>query len=281
MTDSLIPMAIAYDFDGTLAPGNMQEYDFIPSLAMTAPEFWSEVEVYAREQDADSILAYMGWMLEKARAARIPIRKEDFRKFGENITLFPGVRDWFSRIDAYGRENGVLISHYIVSSGLREMVEGTPIASHFEKIYASGFMYDPNGAACWPALAVNYTTKTQYLFRISKGCLDVFDNSTINKYIPHGKRPMPFANMVFLGDGETDVPCMRLLREYGGHAIAVYEDGKAGSKERARQLVEEGRTTLIAPADYRQGEGLDLAMKAIVEKVARRVELERMAMKTV
>ncbi|MDR3411889.1 MAG: HAD family hydrolase [Formivibrio sp.] len=265
-------MVIAYDFDGTLAPGNMQEYDFVPALKMQPAEFWAEAQKVAQEQQADAILAYMQVMLKKATAAEIPVRKEGFLEFGAKIRFFPGVEDWFERMNEYARQKHVRLEHYIISSGLREMVEGTRIAKHFTRIYASGFMYDHNGVANWPALAVNYTTKTQYLFRINKGSLDVYDNTLINKYVPDEARPVPFANMIFIGDGETDIPCMRLVKDHGGHSIAVYDpDNKQRNptlKEKARQLIEDGRATLATKADYRPDSPIDHAVRAMIDKVA-------------
>lgn len=267
MPKKLIPMAIAYDFDGTLAPGNMQEYDFIPALNMVSKAFWSSVNTLAQQHEMDQILAYMHMMLEEARKARVAVRKSDFKQFGANITLFPGVAEWFKRINAYAKGRGVRLEHFIISSGIREMVEGTPIYKEFEKVYASGFMFDHNGVACWPALAVNYTTKTQYLFRINKGSLDVHDNSVINKFVPKDQRPVPFENMIFIGDGETDIPCMRLVKDQGGHSIAVYNGSKRGARKHADQLVDDGRATLGAPADYQEGGVIDRAVKAIIDKI--------------
>jgi hypothetical protein len=267
MAKKLIPMAISYDFDGTLAPGNMQEYDFIPALNMLTKHFWDSVEDLAKEHEMDPILAYMHTMLEEARKAHVPVRKADFKTFGAGIGLFPGVADWFKRINAYAKSKGVKLEHFIISSGIREMVEGTPIYREFKKVYASGFMFDHNGVAHWPALAVNYTTKTQYLFRINKGSLDVHDNSVINKYVPKEQRPVPFENMIFIGDGETDIPCMRLVKDQGGHSIAVYNPGKRGAKTKAEQLITDGRATLAAPADYQAGGTIDLAVKAIIDWV--------------
>jgi phosphoserine phosphatase len=267
MAKKHIPMAISYDFDGTLAPGNMQEYDFIPALNMTSKEFWPAVNKLAATHEMDQILAYMWMMLREADKADIRVRKSDFRDFGKNIQLFPGVKDWFKRINAYAKGKGVRLEHFIISSGIREMVEGTPIYKEFKKVYASGFMFDHHGVACWPALGINYTTKTQYLFRINKGSLDVHDNSIINKFVPKEQRPVPFEHMVFIGDGETDIPCMRLVKDQGGHSIAVYNPGKHGAKKHAEQLITDGRATLFAPADYQEGGAIDLAVKAIIDKV--------------
>lgn len=267
MPPKLIPMAIAYDFDGTLASGNMQEYDFIPALNMLSGDFWASVDALAARHEMDGILAYMYVMLEEARKARVSVSRSDFRNYGAGIALFPGVEEWFGHINAYAKSRGVRLEHFIISSGQREMVEGTPISGEFKKIYASGFMFDHNGVACWPALAVNYTTKTQYLFRINKGSLDVHDNSVINKFVPQEQRPVPFSHMVFIGDGETDIPCMRLVKDQGGYAIAVYNPRKPKAKKHAERLIDEGRVTLISPADYRAGGAIDLAVRAMIDKV--------------
>jgi hypothetical protein len=266
--DKLIPVAICYDFDGTLAPGNMQEYDFIPAIGVSPEEFWAEAFELAKKSDADTILAYMRLMLQKARAAGILITRDAFRAFGSTVRLFPGVESWFGRIDGYAAARGARIDHYIISSGLREMIEGTPIAGRFARIFASGFMYDERGAAAWPAMAVNYTTKTQFLFRINKGSLEVYDNSLINKYVPKGERPLPFSNMVYVGDGETDIPCFRLVKDEGGFAVAVYQLAKPGSREQAERIVTEGRAAIAVPADYAEGSAIESAVKAFIDRLA-------------
>ena len=268
MAKKLTPFAIAYDFDGTLAPGNMQEYDFVPAIGMTKKAFWKEVGELAKQHNADSILMYMMHMLDKAHAAHVPVRKAYFVNFGRSVTLFEGVVGWFERINAYGKQHGLKVEHYIISSGNREMIEGTPIAKKFSSIYASSFVYDHNGVAKWPALAVNYTTKTQFLFRINKGVMNVYDNSKINEFVPKEDRPVPFNNMVFLGDGDTDIPCFRLVKDQGGHAVAVYRPNTHGAKGKAEKLIKEGRVNFIAPANYSENGEIDTFVKAIVDKVA-------------
>jgi phosphoserine phosphatase len=268
-----VVVAIAYDFDGTLAAGNMQEYDFIPGLGMKPDIFWKESKALALKNNADPILAYMKLMLDKASKEEIPVKKQNFADFGKKIKLFDGVDTWFKRMNEYGKKNGIKVEHYIISSGLREMIEGTEIAKHFQKIYASGFMYDHNGTACWPALAVNYTTKTQYLFRINKGSLEESDNSKINDFQPQDERPVPFSNMIFIGDGETDIPCMKLVKSQGGYSIAVYQPRK--SKDISQKLVIEGRATLSAVADYSEGKDLDITVKAIIDKVAAQMTIQK------
>lgn len=267
MPKKLIPMAIAYDFDGTLAPGNMQEFDFIPKLKVKSSEFWAAAGQLSKQHQMDEILAYMYAMIDEARKAKVPVRRSDFVEFGRNIKLFPGVTDWFKRINAYAKGKGVRLQHFIISSGIREMVEGTPIHKEFTRVYASGFMFDHNGVAEWPALAINYTTKTQYLFRINKGSLDVHGNSVINKFVPKHERSVPFEHMIFVGDGETDIPCMRLVKDQGGHSIAVFNPGKHGARKHAEGLINEGRANVAAPADYQEGSEIDRAVKAIIDRV--------------
>ena len=266
MPKKSIPFAICYDFDGTLAPGNMQEREFIPAIGMTTNEFWDEVRTQSSKHEADNILVYMWLMLRRADNAQVQVRKSDFENYGRKISLFPGVAEWFDRIDVYGQESGVRVQHYVISSGIREMIAGTTINKHFRRVYASSFIYDHHGVATWPALALNYTTKTQYLFRINKGSLDVYDHSIINDYVPPEDRPMPFKHMVFIGDGETDVPCFRLVKDQGGHSIAVYKRGTP--KTKAEKLLSEGRVNFVASANYSEGRKIDQIIKAIIDKVS-------------
>lgn len=272
-----VPLAICYDFDGTLSPGYMQNYDFIPKLGMKTGEFWAEVKKLTRDQHGDEILIYMGHMLRKADANAVSVKREAIEKFGESIELFEGIEGWFSRVNEYGRSKEVGVQHFIISSGLREMIRGTRIGKQFREIFASGFWYDHEGVARFPALGVNYTTKTQYLFRINKGSLDVWDKDKINSYVPPDERPVPFRNMVFFGDGETDIPCFRLVKDQGGHSIAVYKPrAKKGGKGVAEKLIEQGRVNFAVPANYSEDSEADQAIKAIIDKVAADAALRRL-----
>ena len=267
-------VAIAYDFDGTLSPGNMQEHSFLPNIGMKAHEFWKLAERSSKEHEADSVLTYMNLMLEKAREAKVPVRRQDFKNHGKAIKLFAGVDKWFSHINSYGKKLGLKIEHYIISSGLREMIEGTSIAGKFKRIYASSFKYDPNEVAEWPALAINFTTKTQYLFRINKGALDVCDEKRINAYVEMEDRPVPFKRIIFIGDGSTDIPCFSLVKNLGGHSIAVYKPKTKGTKEKAEKLVKEERVNFIVPANYSKDSKIMEAVKAILSKIASDCKLE-------
>jgi len=256
-------MAIAYDFDGTLSPGNMQEYGFMRKLGYKDPsEFWSKCGELSRKQQADSVLAYMKTMLDESAKKGVSFSRKDFRDYGRSVRLFKGVSTWFSRINAYAAERGICIKHYIISSGLKEMIEGTSIAKEFDKIFASSFMYDEKDQAFWAGVAINYTTKTQFLFRINKGCLDINDNKGINHYLPQRKRAVPFSQMVYIGDGTTDIPCMRVVKSSGGYAIAVYQD-----KKQPQNLIQEGRVNIAAHADYSPNSAIDKYVKSIIDKI--------------
>ena len=198
-TDGRFTIALIYDFDGTLAPGNMQEYDFIPAVGKSNKEFWSEANTLAEQQDADMVLTYMALMIQAAKSKNLSLRREAFQESGRRVALFAGVREWFERINRYGAERGIRILHYINSSGLKEIIEGTEIAHEFRKIYACSFLYDVDGIAYWPAVAVNYTNKTQFIFKINKGVESVADAKLVNRYIPEDERPVPFRHMIYIG----------------------------------------------------------------------------------
>ena len=267
-------VAIAYDFDGTLSPGNMQEHSFLPNIGMRPREFWKLAEQLSKKHEADSVLTYMNLMLEKADEAKVPVRRQDFKNHGKSIKLYKGVDTWFDQINNYGKKLGLKIEHYIISSGLREMIEGTSIAGRFRRIYASSFKYDQNEVAEWPALAINFTTKTQYLFRINKGALDIFDEKRINEFVKMEDRPIPFKRMIFIGDGNTDIPCFSLVKSLGGHSIAVYKPKTKGAKEKAAKLVEDGRVNFVVPADYSKDSLIMNVVKATLDKMASDCELD-------
>ena len=268
-------VAIAYDFDGTLAPGNMQEYNFIPDLNMDKGEFWQEANEMAKRHDMDEVLAYMHLMLIKAKEQNLDIREATFMKYGEKITFFEGVETYFERINSYAASLNLHLEHFIISSGLREIVKGTRIAKHFKTIYASGFQYDENGSACWPALGVNYTNKTQFLFRINKGIYNSYDNTLINKSMPEDERAVPFSNFIYIGDGETDVPAMKMVNLYGGTTIAVYNPNSVptperpvSAKEKCINLIRQKRADYIGPADYTENSELEVILKKVIDKIA-------------
>ena len=264
--DTQFTIALIYDFDGTLAAGNMQEYDFIPAVGKSNVEFWDASNRLAEEQDADQILTYMALMIREAQAKGLSLRREAFQESGKKITLYPGVEEWFDRINAYGEERGVLVLHYINSSGLKEIIEGTSIADKFRKIYACSFLYNVDGIAYWPGVAVNYTNKTQFIFKINKGVESVYDTKQVNKYMEEKQRPVPFSRMIYVGDGTTDIPCMKLVKNFGGHSIAVYNPKDKAKRREMNTLIRDNRVNHVCPADYSESKEMDTVVKAIIDK---------------
>lgn len=258
-------IALMYDFDKTLCTNDMQNYTFIPSLGISTDAFWDEVNAFAKQNNMDGLLCYMYMMLKKAGANDIPVRREDFVALGKKIEYFPGVEDWFERMNRYGEEKGVAIEHYVISSGLQEIIEGSSIYKSFKKTYACEFLYDINGVAVWPKNVVNFTTKTQFLFRINKGELNISDDKKLNTYIPMEERRIPFCNMIYIGDGMTDVPCMKLVKHNGGQSIAVF---RRRSKTTAAKLLEQDRVNFITEANYSEGKELDTIVKTVIDKMA-------------
>ena len=258
-------IALMYDFDKTLCTTDMQAYTFIPNLGMSAEEFWQKASNLAEKHKMDRILAYMYLMLDEAHIHRKPIRRNDFVGLGKDLELYPGVTEWFGRINQFGKEQGVTIKHYIISSGLREIIEGSSIFKEFDDVFAGEFLYDENDVACWPENVVNYTTKTQFLFRINKGVLDISNDDDLNRFTPEENRPVPFRNMIYIGDGLTDVPCMKLVKVNGGFSIAVYQSGK---RAKVKDLIQDERVNFIEPADYSEGSKLDIITKDIILHMA-------------
>ena len=267
-------LAICYDFDKTLSPDDMQAQGFIQSLHVDVNEFWTESNTLAKEHDMDNNLAYMYMMATKSYGKQF-LTKEVLADYGSKVALYNGVSTWFERIRQYGLKQGVQIEHYIISSGLKEMIEGTEMAKNgaFKKIYASAFMFDDKGVAVWPAQAINYTNKTQFLFRIQKGVLDIND-SGVNDYIRPEEQRVPFRNMIYIGDSDTDIPCMSLVNVNGGHSIGVY-DPDSKNKDKVYKMMQHHRIRYYAPADYTDGSDLDTVVKQIIQKTAAYEVLEQ------
>ena len=257
-------IAFLYDFDKTLCTTDMEDYAFIPSLGYTPAEFWGRANAFGWENRMDGLLAYMYTMIQECAAQNIKLDRAFLNHCGESIQLFPGVREWFARINAFGESLGVQVEHYVISSGLREIIEGSGIAQEFREIYACEFYYNENGDACWPKLDVNFTNKTQFVYRINKGILDVSRDRELNDSMPDDSKRVPFTNMIYMGDGLSDVPCMKMMRAYGGQAIAVYQ---AGNRQGVEKLLADGRVDFIFPADYREGMELDRTVRDILRKM--------------
>lgn len=266
MTHTLPTIALVYDFDGTLAPGNMQEFGLLQDIGYQNPnDFWNLCDQIAKTNDAGGISVVMYALQTEAQRHGIRCTREMLRKYGQSVQFFPGVTEWFDTINEYAAQIGVQVKHYINSSGIKEMIEGCTIAQNFEQIYACSYLYDSNGDACWPSVVVDYTKKTQFLFKINKGIREVSDRVRVNEFVPTEERPVPFERMIYFGDGETDVPCMRTVKSNGGYSFAVYGNDK--KRALAQQLLTEGRVNFACNADYTdQGEMMEI-VKRILDKI--------------
>ena len=262
-------VALIYDFDKTLCTKDMQEYTFLPNIGIDPKDFWQEVDNIAIKNDMDKILACLYMMLKKSDEAGIPIKREDFNRYGKEIEFFKGVTTWFERINEFGKSLNIKIEHYIISSGQKEIIEGTTISKYFKEIFASEFLYIDEKAV-WPAMAVNYTTKTQFIARINKGVLDISDDSTLNRKMLEEERRIPKKNMIYIGDGFTDIPSMRMTHENGGYSIAVYQENK---KSVAKTLLKDNRIDFATLADYSENSDLERLIKKIIHSMAIGTEL--------
>jgi len=270
-------VALIYDFDGTLSPGNMQEFGFIQAVGKTAEEFWAMSDGIAVGQDASNVLAYMKLMFDEAKKNGIRLRRSSFKDFGKHIELFDGVEGWFKLVNDYGAAKGVKVEHYINSSGLKEIIEGCPIAKEFKHIYAGTFIYNDKGEAEWPGIAVDHTAKTQFLFKIQKGITSQHDSKKVNASIADDKKRIPFSNMIYFGDGETDIPCMKIVGMFGGNPIAVYNPASAKKKAVAQKLKRQGRVNFITPAVYTKESRTYKIVCAIIDQIKAEDELKKLA----
>lgn len=259
-------VAICYDFDKTLSPKDMQNFSLIPKLNCTVEEFWPEANANAKKEGMDKILSYMKLIIDKAKISNVRITKKDFKKLGKDIELFPGVETWFERINSIGNDLNVNIEHYIISAGIKEILDGTSIAKEFKAIYASSFIFDSYGAPQWPRQIINYTTKTQYLFRISKNCLDLSDEEKVNQFIEDENRRIPFRNFIYIGDSETDIPAMKVVKNGGGTSIGVYNP-ETINIDRVSQLLKQERIDYLMPADYTEGSRIETIVKNVLNKI--------------
>jgi hypothetical protein len=233
----------------------MQEYAFLPKIGADPAAFWAESNAFAKRTQADPLITYMHLMYQKAKAKGVRIDRRDLVEQGRHVELYPGVDGWFDAIGHYvkthAQSHGVALRHYLVSSGLSEIIEGTTIRKRFHNVFASEYWFDAYDLP-YPKRVITDTGKTQYLFRINKGVEDL--GESINQHMPEAARPIPFANMIYFGDGDTDVPSMAVMRKNGGHAVAVYPPAK--SKAKCVELFKAGRCDFFASADYRAGSDL-------------------------
>lgn len=267
-------VAICYDFDKTLSPKDMQEYTLFPKLGISAPEFWGLSNGFAEENGVDKILSYMKLIVKIADEKKedLSLTANDFPEMGKGVELFEGLDTWFDRINLYAAGKGLIVEHYIISAGLKEIIEGTAIARHFKEIYASCFCYTKSGIPIWPKQVVNGTQKTQYLFRINKDCLDLSDEDALNENLHDDSRRIPFRNFIYLGDSITDIPAMKIIKREGGLAIGVY-NSKTQSPSRVCELFDDGRINFFAPADYSEGKALESYVKKGIDQIKAKEEL--------
>ncbi|MDD6302166.1 MAG: haloacid dehalogenase-like hydrolase [Bacillales bacterium] len=261
-------IAICYDFDKTLAQNDMQTFSFIPNLGLTIDEFWGKCGEFSKTTGTESTLSYLRIMIEECKKKNIKLTREYLNSLGKDVKFFEGVNTWFKRINQIAEEHGVEVEHYIISSGNKEIIEGSNIAKEFKQIYGCEFLYDEDGIAYWPKTIVNYTLKTQYLFRICKGVINSTDESKINQRIE--KKHVEFRNMIYVGDGMTDVPAMTLVKEKGGFAISVYQQEH---KNVSQVLIDENRVNYACKSDFKANSQLERLIRLIIESIALKEKL--------
>jgi 2-hydroxy-3-keto-5-methylthiopentenyl-1-phosphate phosphatase len=269
-------IALVYDFDGTLSPQPMQEYTVLPELGEDPAQFWDECTDEARKHNADPMLTYMRLLQEKMESQDTHLDRDELRRLASGIEYFPGVLSWFDRVNQHVAEKScgeVRLEHYIISAGLKEILAGVEIRKHFKKMFASEYYFDEEGVAKFPTVVVNDTSKIQFLFRINKGILDI--NESINDYMPEDERPVPFQNMIYIGDGLSDVPSMTVTKNNGGYAVAVYESERQSAFETCKKLMNAGRIDYFAPANYQEGEPLEHRVKLLLDVIVANVLLEK------
>ena len=261
-------MAICYDFDHTLSPDDMQTFSLIPSFGIDPGDFWHGSDSLAREHLMDKNLAWMFELVKYSKFKGKSLSRDYFRSIGADVPLYKGVEEWFTFVNEYAESRGIEIEHYIISSGLKEIIEGNPIAKYIKRIYASSYLYSADGIAEWPAQSVNYTNKTQFIFRIAKGVLEEHDER-VNDNMPHSKYPIPYENIVYIGDSTTDIPCMTLVKSKGGYSIGVF-DPVSKNKKKVYQLFNDERINFYAPARYSKDSPIAMYIRQIIDEVAMR-----------
>ncbi len=262
-------VAIMYDFDKTLSTTDMQNYAFIPNLGLTPEQFWGDTSEFTAKEGVERILSYMYIMIKKAKEKGIKVTREYLRECGKAIKFYPGVTTWFKRINDYGESKGVKVEHYLVSSGTKEIVEGCAIYPYFTQAYGCEYYYE-NDEPVWPKLAINYTQKTQFFFRIAKGAVDVTNDNAVNE--KNNELRVPYSNIVYMGDGMTDIACMTLVKKNGGRSIAVYPEKESA---KVRQIYLDGRCNFYCQADYSAGSDMEKMIQLIIDDASTRHTIEK------
>lgn len=264
-------VAIMYDFDKTLSTTDMQNFAFIPNLGMTPDEFWGATGEFSSKEGVERILSYMYMMIAKSKEKGIKLTREYLNECGKNIKYYPGVTTWFDRINQYGLDHGVKVEHYLVSSGTKEIVEGCSIIDKFTQAYGCEYYYNEEGEPVWPKLAINFTQKTQFFYRIAKGAIDATDDAGVNAKTL--KLRVPYRNIVYMGDGMTDIPCMTLVKKSGGKSIAVYPKG--ADSDKVKQIYTDERVSFISEADYSAGGPIERILKLVIDSAALQAEMDK------
>ncbi len=272
MQNNKTKVALIYDFDETLSTQYMQDFCLIPQFGMTPDEFWAKANQWSRENDADQVTGSMYYFMKKAKEMGIRLTKDNLKNCGKGVVYFPGVLDWFNRINRFGASLDLEIEHYIISSGYEEIMEGTEVRKYFKDVFACSYAFGEDGTPVWPARVINYSIKTQYLSKINKG-LGKNDDVAVNEFTPDEERPIPFKRMIYFGDGMTDIPSMKLTKDRGGNAIAVYNQSST-SKHKALRLLVDNRVNFALHADYRENKELDRVVKTILDRIATERDLD-------
>ena len=267
-----VKVALVYDFDGTLSTTDMQNYGLIQLFKMRPKTFWKQANEWWKKNDADQITSSMYYFVKMSKQRKIPLSKQLFADCAKNIEYYAGVEDWFERINRFGKRLELNIEHYIISSGYEEIIEGCSIRKYFKEVFGCAYAYDKKGHPIWPARVVNYSTKTQYLAKINKG-LGKLEDRAVNEFMADEDRPIPFSRMIYLGDGDTDIPSMRLVKKNGGISVAVYRP-KSHHKRKAIKLLTDGRVDFALPADYSEDGQIDTVIKTILVKLATERDLQ-------
>jgi hypothetical protein len=268
-------IAIVYDYDQTLSPNYMQEEVLFPAFGIDPRAFWRRAQELVREEGYDNELAYMKVLLDCLGMDR-PTNAR-LKTLGGSLRFYPGLPQMFEEfskglVPAQHAAHGIRVEHYIISSGLKILIEGSRLAPYVNGIFGCEFAEDEAGCITFPKRVISHTQKTQYLFRINKGLLSM--SQDVNDHMPPGIRPVPFHNMIYIGDGPTDVPCFTVVRQHGGNAIAVYnpDDPSRNSFRKCYQLsAHADRVRHIAPADFRAGSHLRLILEQMVNEIGNRI----------
>jgi hypothetical protein len=272
-------IAIVYDYDQTLSPNFMQDEVLFPAFGIDSKKFWQGCQELVRNEGYDSELAYLKALLDYLGLDR-PTNAR-LSELGAGLKFFPGLPEMFDQFKSgllrpEHETIGIKVEHYIISSGLKAMIDGSRLAPHLRAVFGCEFAEDPSGRISFPKRVISHTQKTQFLFRINKGLLD--HSQDVNDHMPPELRPIPFDHMIYIGDGPTDVPCFTVVRQLGGHAIAVYnpEDKSRNSFRKCFHLVGPAdRVRYIAPADYRAGSHLRLLLEHMVSEIADKILTRR------